>query len=754
MTLLEHAINYAKRGAQVFPLKPNKHPYTEHGMLDASGDLEQIERWWTEHPDALIGCRIPQGQMVLDIDPRHGGDVVWRALVASYGDIEVARQHHSGRGDGGFHAWGNHPGGKLSTKRLTEWAKRNGVATKVSSANAKTKYTCGIDVLHHGHRYTILPPSPHPTNGEPYTWDIEGKPDDFPDWLCDLLAPPDPTPPPASLPQSSSDSIADWYSNTARWSDILNGWHVVGGDGEHDGSKWRHPLATNESSASVKHGCLFVYTDNTGFEQTEADDPHGYTKFRAYADLHHRGNLSDAARAARITRDGEHTTPAPAASEFIEDADSLDEESDIDEADEVDDDWGRYDLVAIAAKIISGDYAPELPTILRVADAMPLLYRGRTHSLFGPPGGGKTWVALAAIAEQLKAGEHVLMVDWEDAAPGTTARLVKLGCTADDIARLDYRAPATSLAYGWVALVASTLAYSLIVMDSTGEALAAQGVNPNDDGEVAGWMSMVKKLTRRPGNPAILLLDHVPKASDNPHGAPIGSQRKLAAITGAAFRCDTLIEPAKGKPGKLKLVVAKDRLGNRAKASTAAEIHMADTGDGIELRFALPEAAAAAARGETFRPTHLMERVSVYVEDNDGASKKQIEENVSGKVAVVRQAIDVLVDEGWIRVVHEGAGKPIRHHVKTSYRESMSVDNYPSTTGGSSPRPPLVPTSSLDLGTTPQTQGSSPRPPSSPRVYNEDRGDEVRTVSEAQGSSPNDGPVDNPQSDPDDLDRF
>ena len=28
----------------------------------------------------------------------------------------------------------------------------------------------GIDVLHHGHRYSILPPSLHPETGQPYTW--------------------------------------------------------------------------------------------------------------------------------------------------------------------------------------------------------------------------------------------------------------------------------------------------------------------------------------------------------------------------------------------------------------------------------------------------------------------------------------------------------------------------------------------------------------------------------------------------------
>lgn len=311
MTLIDHALSYAKRGALVFPLKPNKTPYSDNGMKDGTTDADQITRWWDRWPDALIGCRVPEPVVVLDIDPRHGGDNVWNALIESYGGFRIGRQHHSGRNDGGFHAWGQHPGGKLSTKRLTNWAVANGCAHKLTTPAGREKWTCGIDILHHGHRYTVLPPSPHPETGHPYEWDIHGKPLAFPQWLTELLAPPDPkpaTPPQRERINVDGDSIADWYTNHARWGDILTGWHVVAGDGEHDGSRWRHPNATADYSATIKHGCLFVYSDQTEFEQTETDDPNGYTKFKAFSEARHAGNMSDAARAAREMRDGATTT--------------------------------------------------------------------------------------------------------------------------------------------------------------------------------------------------------------------------------------------------------------------------------------------------------------------------------------------------------------------------------------------------------------------------------------------------------------
>lgn len=303
---LDYALRYAAIGLEVFPANPRtKAPLAEHGMNDATSDPDTIRAWWTQHPDALIACRIPPQYVVLDIDPRHGGDATWKALEESYATIMAARSHRSGRGDGGAHHWFERPDGKLSARKLHDWAKRNGVGKDLGNG----KWTSGIDILHHGHRYTILPPSPHPQTGKPYTWLDKAKPSEMPGFLADLITADPPAPRIDTPPRSATydgDSIADWYTNRHEWTDILprHGWTVVQGDGNHDGSKWRHPNATAAWSASVKHGCLFVYTPNTHFPETEQGDPHGLTKFRAYATLEHRGDLSAAATAARELRDG------------------------------------------------------------------------------------------------------------------------------------------------------------------------------------------------------------------------------------------------------------------------------------------------------------------------------------------------------------------------------------------------------------------------------------------------------------------
>ena len=303
MTLLPEALAYAASGALIFPLNADKTPATRNGMKDGTADAGTITNAW--RPDSIIGCRIPEKLVLLDIDPRHGGDIVWNALIEAYGPITIGRQHHSGRNDGGFHAWFQHPGGDLFIRKLTDWAVKNGVAHQLPTVNGREKWTCGIDILHHGHRYTILPPSPHPETGQPYAWDTEGAPGPMPAFLAALLEPPEPPPslPPRTLTTTSdSDSIADWYTATASWSDILTGWTLTHGDGETDGSKWRHPTASAPYSASIRHGCLFVYSANTVFEETSPSDVTGYTKFRAMAEMSCSGDLSLAATYARELR--------------------------------------------------------------------------------------------------------------------------------------------------------------------------------------------------------------------------------------------------------------------------------------------------------------------------------------------------------------------------------------------------------------------------------------------------------------------
>ena len=281
--ILEAAVEAAVNNWAVLILK-GKVPAIRggRGVLDATTDVAQIRALLRRYRGANIGVRIPGSMFVLDVDPRHGGDRSIAELEDTYGEpMPETMQQFSGRGDGGCHYFYRRPPGRLSSKRLGP-----GLDIKTSSG------------------YVVWAPSLHPATGLPYTR-INRPIVAPPAWLAGLLLP-EPKPVPRLRPAPrigvfTGPSIADQYSDSASWTDILepHGWGCDDSDPDSDGAVWLHPNATSACSATVKHGCLFVYSPNTPFDITEQDHPRGYTKFRAYAVLNHRGDLAAATRALK-----------------------------------------------------------------------------------------------------------------------------------------------------------------------------------------------------------------------------------------------------------------------------------------------------------------------------------------------------------------------------------------------------------------------------------------------------------------------
>lgn len=509
--LLAAALGYAADGLEVFPVnEATKTPYTTHGMNDATTDAEQIERWWASFPKALVGCRVPEDVVILDTDPRHDGGRAWLELERQNHPIKPGRVHASGRNDGGRHNWFRRPNGKLSIKKLDAWAKANGIGKAVGK-----KWTAGIDILHHGHRYTILPPSPHPETAKPYRWIAEGEPGPMPEWLAELIVAPDVAEPerPAE-PKERLDSIADWYSQAATWAKILDGWTLVDGNGEDDGSKWRHPTATAAYSATVRHGCLFVYSPNTGLEETEQGDPHGYTKFRAWAELWHNGDLSTAASDAYEQRDGPREDLSALAAELDTRAAPPDPAAEV--TPDYDDDlrallvdWGEFWKVDHNAV----DWLIE-----------PIIASQRAHALFAPGGTGKSllslWLAACAATGRPMFDSaparplRVLYLDYEMTSSDLAERLESMGfAPGDDLTNLHYALlpslPGLDHEDGGKAVVrlARLVDAELVIIDTFGRAVHG---DENDADTVRAWFRWTGIHLKHDGR-AFLRVDHAGK---------------------------------------------------------------------------------------------------------------------------------------------------------------------------------------------------------------------------------------------------
>jgi Bifunctional DNA primase/polymerase, N-terminal len=279
--MLDAALELAGQGWSVLPChelagdRP-KAPYSMHGYNDASTDPTLITVWWTRWPAALIGVRVDT-LLCFDIDPRHDGSL--GTLEVALGPLPVTLTGWSGRDDGGRHLFFHRPPGVVVDSRLPR----------------------GVDLKQAGRGYTIAPPSLHPDTGKPYWWEHHPVAE-LPASTVRLLRRPEPVVVSwRTVPAFTGVSVADAYSAGTSWMDVLgpHGWICLDHDPDMDGARWRHAAATAAHSATVRHGCLFVYTSNTPLPVTTPGSPVGLTRFRAHALLDHAGNLSGAARALR-----------------------------------------------------------------------------------------------------------------------------------------------------------------------------------------------------------------------------------------------------------------------------------------------------------------------------------------------------------------------------------------------------------------------------------------------------------------------
>jgi hypothetical protein len=316
-----YALEWAAAGYRVFPLRgkapafANPHPKGSperqnckgecgldgHGVHDATTDPAKIAARWAQG-NFNIGVAVPEALWFLDADgpnrvPHPGRGMEGLARLKAEGHVlpETFMQH---TGSGGRHFAFRRPAGKLTDRKLREY----GLEYKAAGG------------------YIVGAPSIYPGTDRCYVR-VDAPIAETPAWLADMVIAKEITPAAPAVPRWSrtaasgrlrldsyfGSSIADTYTTNSTWAEVLtpHGWSCDDADPDADGAVWLHPTATSKCSATVRNGCLFIYSSNTPFEVTTGSTKHGYTRFRAYALLNHRGDLKAAARALR----SEGTTP-------------------------------------------------------------------------------------------------------------------------------------------------------------------------------------------------------------------------------------------------------------------------------------------------------------------------------------------------------------------------------------------------------------------------------------------------------------
>ena len=266
---------------------------------------------------------------------------------------------------------------------------------------------------------------------------------------------------------------------------------------------------------------------------------------------------------------------------------------------------------------------------------------------------GKTWVAIMAAMQALRAGRRVLWWDSEDRATTLAQRLQILKATdligTPDLAWVtgDVHESETARADALAFLDFDTYGPGLVVIDS-----ATSFGCPADGADVTAWLQAHVDPWWDAGH-TVLLVDHVPKQKkDRPRGG-IGSQAKLARIDGAALYAHGV--PWNGQQGgHVHLTVHKDRQGQLPATlnATAATVTAEWKGLTLDWSIGLPDASADAENLED----ELLEALE-SVGDAGVKGSRAMRDLLKGKRAKdIDNARDELLQAGIIERTKNGRG--------------------------------------------------------------------------------------------------
>jgi hypothetical protein len=225
--------------------------------------------------------------------------------------------------------------------------------------------------------------------------------------------------------------------------------------------------------------------------------------------------------------------------------------------------WETFDL----GPILAGDTTlPEPDLGLARQDGVFMLYRGREHVVIGSTESGKTWFACACAARELRAGNRVVYIHYEEpgklGAVSTVERLIALGvdkATLGDTGRFRFVGPTQPVRTEWLAALLD-FAPALVVHDGVNEAMALHGDEIIRGAEGASDFRRRLVVPCLEAGAATLATDHLPRDATGRADA-YGTVHKGNALNGARFLLENKEPFGRGARGRSYLSVTKDRPG-------------------------------------------------------------------------------------------------------------------------------------------------------------------------------------------------
>jgi hypothetical protein len=355
--------------------------------------------------------------------------------------------------------------------------------------------------------------------------------------------------------------------------------------------------------------------------------------------------------------------------------------------------WAPVDL----EPHLAGTYKPEQTSLLRRTDGLALLYRGKVHSFHGESESGKSWLAQCGVAEVIGSGESALYLDFEDDAPAVVARLMLLGIPPEMLRdRFSYVRPEASLKTATERAAFEELLtgrFALAVIDGVTDAMGVFGMKTTDNDDVASFMRDLPRRLADATGAAVVLVDHVTKDKVNRGRMAIGSQHKMAGLSGTAYTVEVKKHLGQGLHGVASVRLGKDRPGglrphggafrSNDRTQALADFHLNGEEEG-RLSWWLEPAPVAGAPGvgdeddgvvPRWRPTALMERVSELLEgQKEPLAENTVVRDAGGNAKAARKALARLVEEDYVKR-EDGPRRSKLHTSLRPYRQADDPDS-------------------------------------------------------------------------------
>jgi hypothetical protein len=222
------------------------------------------------------------------------------------------------------------------------------------------------------------------------------------------------------------------------------------------------------------------------------------------------------------------------------------------------DDWAPVDL----GPYLRGEVVQPEPQIgLRREDGLAMLYAGREHAVIGEMESGKSWYSAAACLAEIRAGNPVVYMHFEESDPGGTAqRLIALGASPTTVMqRFRFVAPTSKVTGAKLAKLLRP-APTLVVLDGVNEAMALHGWPIREEEGAAAFRQHLVRPCLAAGA-ATLACDHVVKNRDARDRYGLGSIHKGNGLSGSLILLETAEPFGRGLRGRSHVYVTKDRPG-------------------------------------------------------------------------------------------------------------------------------------------------------------------------------------------------